>query len=82
MATSWQSVSVKWEPPQKANGIITHYVITAERNSTKVSPLEHMYTFIKLLASTSYIFKVRASTSAGEGDESACNVTTLPEAGN
>ncbi|XP_040845891.1 phosphatidylinositol phosphatase PTPRQ isoform X2 [Ochotona curzoniae] len=80
MATSWQSVSVKWEPPQKANGIITHYVITTERNSTKVSPLEHMYTFIKLLASTSYIFKVRASTSAGEGDESACNVTTLPEA--
>ncbi|XP_058529380.1 phosphatidylinositol phosphatase PTPRQ isoform X1 [Ochotona princeps] len=80
MATSWQSVSVKWEPPQKANGIITHYVITAERNSTKVSPLDHMYTFIKLLASTSYIFKVRASTSAGEGDESSCKVTTPPEA--
>nr|XP_051702470.1 phosphatidylinositol phosphatase PTPRQ [Oryctolagus cuniculus] len=80
MATSWQSVSVKWDPPKKANGIITHYLITAEQNSTKVSAHDHMYTFLKLLANTSYIFKVRASTSAGEGDESTCNVSTLPEA--
>uniref|UniRef100_A0A2K6TR06 Phosphatidylinositol phosphatase PTPRQ n=1 Tax=Saimiri boliviensis boliviensis TaxID=39432 RepID=A0A2K6TR06_SAIBB len=79
MATSWQSVLVKWDPPKKANGIITHYMITAERNSTKVSPQDHVYTFIKLLADTSYVFKVRASTSAGEGDERTCNVSTLPE---
>uniref|UniRef100_H2RE86 Protein tyrosine phosphatase receptor type Q n=1 Tax=Pan troglodytes TaxID=9598 RepID=H2RE86_PANTR len=79
MATSWQSVLVKWDPPKKANGIITQYMITVERNSTKVSPQDHMYTFIKLLANTSYVFKVRASTSAGEGDESTCHVSTLPE---
>ncbi|XP_032152468.1 phosphatidylinositol phosphatase PTPRQ isoform X2 [Sapajus apella] len=79
MATSWQSVLVKWDPPKKANGIITHYMITAERNSTKVSPQDHVYTFIKLLADTSYVFKVRASTSAGEGDERTCHISTLPE---
>uniref|UniRef100_A0A8C5L089 Phosphatidylinositol phosphatase PTPRQ n=1 Tax=Jaculus jaculus TaxID=51337 RepID=A0A8C5L089_JACJA len=78
-ATNWQSISVTWDPPQKTNGIITHYAITTERNSTKVSPQDHMYTFINLLANTSYVFKVRASTSAGEGKESMCNVTTLPE---
>lgn len=82
MATSWQSVLVKWDPPKKANGIITQYMITVEKNSTKVSPQDHMYTFIKLLAGTSYVFKVRASTSAGEGDESTCHVSTLPETGN
>nr|XP_035954918.1 LOW QUALITY PROTEIN: phosphatidylinositol phosphatase PTPRQ [Halichoerus grypus] len=80
MATSWQSASVKWDPPKKANGIIIHYVITVERNSTRVSPQDHMYTFVKLLANTSYVFKIRASTSAGEGEEKACNVSTLPEA--
>uniref|UniRef100_A0A2K5RV06 Phosphatidylinositol phosphatase PTPRQ n=1 Tax=Cebus imitator TaxID=2715852 RepID=A0A2K5RV06_CEBIM len=79
MATSWQSVLVKWDPPKKANGIITHYMITAERNSTKVSPQDHVYTFIKLLADTSYVFKIRASTSAGEGDERTCHISTLPE---
>lgn len=57
-------------------------MITVENNSTKVSPQDHMYTFIKLLAGTSYVFKVRASTSAGEGDESTCHVSTLPETGN
>ncbi|XP_012669614.2 phosphatidylinositol phosphatase PTPRQ [Otolemur garnettii] len=80
LATSWQSVLVKWNPPKKANGIITHYMITLERNSTKVSPQDHMYIFTKLLANTSYVFKVRASTSAGHGDESVCHSSTLPEA--
>ncbi|KAM7116522.1 phosphatidylinositol phosphatase PTPRQ [Molossus nigricans] len=79
VATSWQSALVKWDPPQKANGIITHYMITVERNSTKVSPQDHMYTFMKLLANTSYVFDIRASTSAGEGDGSTCHVSTLPE---
>ncbi|XP_014387164.1 PREDICTED: phosphatidylinositol phosphatase PTPRQ isoform X1 [Myotis brandtii] len=78
-ATSWQSALVRWDPPQKANGVITHYMITVERNSTKVLPQDHMYMFMKLLANTSYVFKIRASTSAGEGDESTCNISTLPE---
>lgn len=82
MTTSWQSALVRWDPPKKANGIITHYTITVERNSTRVSPPDHMYTFMTLLANTSYVFKIRASTSAGEGDESTCNISTLPETGN
>lgn len=82
MATSWQSASVKWDPPKKANGIITHYTITVERNATDVSPQDHMYTFMKLLANTSYVFEIRASTSAGEGNEMTCNVSTPPETGN
>ncbi|XP_066113682.1 phosphatidylinositol phosphatase PTPRQ isoform X2 [Saccopteryx bilineata] len=79
VASSWQSAVVRWDPPRKANGIITHYMIRVERNSTKVSPQDHMYAFMKLLANTSYVFKITASTSAGEGDESTCNVSTLPE---
>ncbi|KAM6215356.1 phosphatidylinositol phosphatase PTPRQ [Rhynchocyon petersi] len=79
-ATSWQSVLVTWDAPKKANGVITHYMVTMERNSTKVPSQEHMYAFLKLLANTSYVFRVKASTSAGEGDESTCNVSTLHEA--
>uniref|UniRef100_A0A8C2MBK7 Phosphatidylinositol phosphatase PTPRQ n=1 Tax=Cricetulus griseus TaxID=10029 RepID=A0A8C2MBK7_CRIGR len=79
VAHNWQSVLVMWGPPRKTNGMIIHYMITVERDSTKVSPQDHMYTFTKLLANTTYIFEVRASTSAGEGKESTCNVSTFPE---
>uniref|UniRef100_I3NAA0 Protein tyrosine phosphatase receptor type Q n=1 Tax=Ictidomys tridecemlineatus TaxID=43179 RepID=I3NAA0_ICTTR len=79
MASNWQSVLVTWDPPKKANGIITHYIIMVERNSTKASPQNHTYTFVKLLANTSYVFKIRAATSAGEGSESTCSVSTPPE---
>lgn len=81
MATSWQSAVVRWDPPSKANGVIRHYVITVERNTTEVSPQDHMYTFMKLLANTAYVFEIRASTSAGEGDKRTCNISTLPETG-
>ncbi|XP_052021224.1 phosphatidylinositol phosphatase PTPRQ [Apodemus sylvaticus] len=79
VARDWQSVSVMWDPPRKSNGIIIHYMITVGGNSTKISARDLAYTFTKLLANTSYIFEVRASTSAGEGNESRCNVSTLPE---
>ncbi|EDM16767.1 rCG49085 [Rattus norvegicus] len=79
VARDWQSVSVRWDPPRKANGIIIHYMITVGGNSTKVSPRDPTYTFTKLLANTSYVFEVRASTSAGEGNESRCDISTLPE---
>ncbi|XP_055973610.1 phosphatidylinositol phosphatase PTPRQ [Sorex fumeus] len=79
VATSWQSALVTWDPPKRTNGIITYYMIAIERNFTKVPPEDHTYTFMKLLANTSYILKVKASTSAGEGDESTCNISTLPE---
>ncbi|EPY85155.1 hypothetical protein CB1_000394039 [Camelus ferus] len=79
MATSWQSALVKWDPPKKPNGIITHYTVTVEGNATEVSSQDHGYTCMKLIANTSYAFKIRAATSAGEGDESTCNISTLPE---
>ncbi|XP_075407342.1 phosphatidylinositol phosphatase PTPRQ isoform X1 [Tenrec ecaudatus] len=79
-ATSWQSVLLQWNPPQKPNGIITHYTLALERNSTEVSPQDRGYAVTNLQANTSYVFKVRASTAAGEGDESTCNVSTLHEA--
>ncbi|XP_060047347.1 phosphatidylinositol phosphatase PTPRQ isoform X2 [Erinaceus europaeus] len=79
VATSWQSVLLTWDPPQKSNGVITYYMITAGGNSTMVSPRDNMSIFVRLLANTSYVFKVRASTAAGEGDGSMCNVSTLPE---
>ncbi|XP_047405986.1 phosphatidylinositol phosphatase PTPRQ isoform X4 [Sciurus carolinensis] len=78
-ARNWQSVLVTWDPPKKSNGIITHYMITVERNSAKASPQDLTYTFVKLLANTSYVFKVRAATSAGEGSESTCSASTPPE---
>uniref|UniRef100_A0A8D0GQE2 Phosphatidylinositol phosphatase PTPRQ n=1 Tax=Sphenodon punctatus TaxID=8508 RepID=A0A8D0GQE2_SPHPU len=78
-ATSWQSVLVKWSPPSKANGVITHYTITFGRNSTNFSSLEKMHTFRELLSNISYQFKIKAATSAGEGEKHICNVSTLPE---
>ncbi|KAM8980513.1 phosphatidylinositol phosphatase PTPRQ isoform 3-T4 [Sarcophilus harrisii] len=78
-ATSWQSILLKWDPPKKANGIITHYIITTEGNSTKIASQEHMHNFKELLSNTSYVFKIQASTSAGEGKEEICNASTLHE---
>lgn len=70
-----------WDPPKKANGIIIYYLVTIEGNPIQVSPLDHMHTFMKLLANTSYVLTVKASTSAGEGDESSCSINTQPESG-
>ncbi|XP_066489466.1 phosphatidylinositol phosphatase PTPRQ [Tiliqua scincoides] len=79
-ATSWQSVLVQWEPPMKTNGIITHYVITFGRNSTIISSdNETVHTFRDLLSNTSYQFRIKAATAAGEGEEQICNASTFPE---
>lgn len=82
-AISWQSVLVQWEPPMKTNGIITHYIITFGRNSTILSSdNETVHTFRDLLSNTSYQFKIKAATAAGEGREQICNASTFPESGN
>nr|XP_056702969.1 phosphatidylinositol phosphatase PTPRQ [Euleptes europaea] len=79
-ATSWQSVLVYWDPPLKANGIITHYIIMFGRNSTILSSVnETVHTFRDLLSNTSYQFQIKAATAAGEGEEQLCNVSTFPE---
>ncbi|XP_038612619.1 phosphatidylinositol phosphatase PTPRQ [Tachyglossus aculeatus] len=79
MATSWQSVLVWWDPPKKTNGIIIHYILAFERNSSKVNAQDNEYTFRELLANTSYTFNIKAVTSAGEGKERICNASTLYE---
>ncbi|XP_062990783.1 phosphatidylinositol phosphatase PTPRQ [Elgaria multicarinata webbii] len=79
-ATSWQLVVVQWDPPLKTNGIITHYIITFGWNSTIVSSdNETVHTFGDLLSNTSYQFKIKAATAAGEGKEQICNASTFPE---
>ncbi|XP_061438720.1 phosphatidylinositol phosphatase PTPRQ [Rhineura floridana] len=79
-ATSWQSVQVQWEPPLKRNGIITHYIITFGRNSTTLSSdTKTAHTFRDLLPNTSYQFKIKAATAAGDGKEKICNASTFPE---
>ncbi|EMP36509.1 Phosphotidylinositol phosphatase PTPRQ, partial [Chelonia mydas] len=78
-ATSWQSILVHWDPPSRSNGVITHYIIIFERNSTSISAYDKVHTFRDLLSNISYQFKIKAATSAGEGKEQICNASTFPE---
>ncbi|NWX15592.1 PTPRQ phosphatase, partial [Aegotheles bennettii] len=77
--TNWQSILVQWDPPSSSNGVITHYIITVEGNSTNFSSYDTLHTFRNLLSNITYQFKIKAATSAGDGEEQICNATTLPE---
>ncbi|NXF86753.1 PTPRQ phosphatase, partial [Eubucco bourcierii] len=79
IATSWQSILVQWEPPASSNGVITHYITTIEGNSTFFPSYDRLQTFRNLLSNMTYQFKVKAATSAGDGEEQICNASTLPE---
>ncbi|NXH29211.1 PTPRQ phosphatase, partial [Myiagra hebetior] len=79
IATSWQSIQVQWDPPASANGVITHYIITVEGNSTNFSSFDTLHTFRNLISNITYQIKIKAATSAGDGEEQICNATTLPE---
>ncbi|NWV59160.1 PTPRQ phosphatase, partial [Malurus elegans] len=79
IATSWQSIQVQWDPPASPNGVITHYIITVEENSTNFSSYDTLHTFRNLLSNITYRIKIKAATSAGGGEERICNASTLPE---
>ncbi|NXG43840.1 PTPRQ phosphatase, partial [Psilopogon haemacephalus] len=79
IATSWQSILVQWDPPASSNGVITHYITTVEGNSTSFSSCNTVHTFRNLFSNMTYQVKVKAATSAGDGEEQICNVSTLPE---
>ncbi|XP_057285376.1 phosphatidylinositol phosphatase PTPRQ isoform X1 [Pezoporus wallicus] len=79
IATSWQSILVQWDPPASSNGVITHYIITVEGNSTNFSFYDTLHIFRNLPSNITYQFKIKAATSAGGGEEQICNATTLPE---
>lgn len=79
---SWQSILVQWDPPASSNGVITHYIITVEGSSTNFSSYDTLHIFRNLLSNISYHFKIKAATSAGDGEEQICNASTLPERGN
>ncbi|XP_027521561.1 phosphatidylinositol phosphatase PTPRQ isoform X4 [Corapipo altera] len=79
IATSWQSILVQWDPPASSNGVITHYIITVEGNSTNFSSYDTLHTFRNLLSNITYQIKIKAATSAGDGEEQICNTSTLPE---
>lgn len=73
---------MQWDPPASSNGVITHYVITVEGNTTIFSAYDTLHTFRNLPSNFTYQFKIKAATSAGEGEEQICNASTLPEKGN
>ncbi|XP_021240934.1 phosphatidylinositol phosphatase PTPRQ isoform X5 [Numida meleagris] len=79
IATSWESILVQWDPPASSNGVITHYVITVEGSSTNFSSSVTLHTFQNLLSNISHQFKIKAATSAGDGEEQICDASTLPE---
>uniref|UniRef100_A0A8C2SRE2 Phosphatidylinositol phosphatase PTPRQ n=1 Tax=Coturnix japonica TaxID=93934 RepID=A0A8C2SRE2_COTJA len=79
IATSWESIFVQWEPPASSNGVITYYIVSVEGSSTIFSPNITLHTFQNLLSNISYQFKIKAATSAGDGEEQICNASTLPE---
>lgn len=73
---------MQWDPPASSNGVITHYVITVEDNTTIFSAYDTLHTFRNLPSNFTYQFQIKAATSAGEGEEHICNASTLPEKGN
>ncbi|XP_063998932.1 phosphatidylinositol phosphatase PTPRQ [Pogoniulus pusillus] len=79
IATSWQSILVQWDPPASSNGVITHYITTIEGNATFLPSYDTVQTFRNLFSNMTYQFKVKAATSAGDGEEQICNASTLPE---
>ncbi|XP_075352394.1 phosphatidylinositol phosphatase PTPRQ [Mycteria americana] len=79
IAMNWQSILVQWDPPASSNGVITHYIITVEGNTTNFSSYDTLHTFRNLLSNITYQFKIKAATSAGDGEEQICNASTLPE---
>ncbi|XP_074726764.1 phosphatidylinositol phosphatase PTPRQ isoform X2 [Strix uralensis] len=79
IATSWQSILVQWDPPASSNGVITHYIVTVEGNSMNFSSYDTLHTFRNLFSNITYQFKIKAATSAGDGEEQICNASTLPE---
>uniref|UniRef100_A0A8C6XPA8 Phosphatidylinositol phosphatase PTPRQ n=1 Tax=Naja naja TaxID=35670 RepID=A0A8C6XPA8_NAJNA len=80
IATSWHSILLQWDPPMKTNGIITNYIITFRENSTISSSLnETVYILRNLLSNSTYQFKIKAATAAGEGKEQLCNTSTFSE---
>uniref|UniRef100_A0A670YH56 Phosphatidylinositol phosphatase PTPRQ n=1 Tax=Pseudonaja textilis TaxID=8673 RepID=A0A670YH56_PSETE len=80
IATSWHSILLQWDPPMKTNGIITNYIITFRENSTISSSLnETVYILRNLLSNSTYQFKIKAATAAGEGEEQLCNTSTFSE---
>ncbi|XP_074683245.1 phosphatidylinositol phosphatase PTPRQ isoform X2 [Strix aluco] len=79
IATSWQSILVQWDPPASSNGVITHYIVTVEGNSMNFSSYDTLRTFRNLFSNITYQFKIKAATSAGDGEEQICNASTLPE---
>ncbi|XP_013931748.1 PREDICTED: phosphatidylinositol phosphatase PTPRQ [Thamnophis sirtalis] len=80
IATSWQSILLQWDPPLKTNGIITDYIITFSENSTISSSHNETVCILRnLLSNTTYQFKIKAATAAGEGKEQLCNTSTFPE---
>ncbi|XP_071408259.1 phosphatidylinositol phosphatase PTPRQ isoform X1 [Pithys albifrons albifrons] len=79
IAMSWQSILMQWDPPASSNGVITHYTITVEGNSTNLSSYDTLHTFRNLLSNITYQIKIKAATSAGDGEEQICNTSTLPE---
>eukprot|EP00062_Callorhinchus_milii_P019146 gi/632973490/ref/XP_007903180.1/ PREDICTED: phosphatidylinositol phosphatase PTPRQ [Callorhinchus milii] len=79
-ASSWQSVTIQWDPPLQPNGNITHYILIFENHNQTVAPSYRAYTFTDLQANTSYQFSVVTATSVGEGKGTNCIVSTLPAA--
>ncbi|XP_041442217.1 phosphatidylinositol phosphatase PTPRQ-like [Xenopus laevis] len=79
IATSYQSVLIRWDPPLQQNGMISHYNITSNDNTVMVTSEDQVYTFRELLSNTTYSFKIYAVNAAGKGQEQECNVTTKSE---
>ncbi|OCT87568.1 hypothetical protein XELAEV_18021265mg [Xenopus laevis] len=79
IATSYQSVLIHWEPPLQPNGMISHYYIASNDNTTIVPSKDQVYTFRELLSNTTYSFKIYAVNAAGKGQEQECNATTKSE---
>lgn len=78
------AVTLNWEPPAKANGVINRYIISytdksQKWNNTSVNGSTTAFDVKGLKNNTEYIFQVKAVTSAGEGPFADAWVKTEPE---
>lgn len=72
------SMTVKWNPPDTPNGVISSYKVTWSPDDDTADTAETSYTISGLLACSTYSITVSAGNSKGYGPPGDISKDTLP----
>lgn len=77
-STTFESITVQWEPPASPNGVISHYFLTwsPDDPSDPIIINNTTYTLTDLLPCTIYNITVSAATSKGSGEATSITGAT------